>query len=186
MGHRLSKIYTKTGDQGTTGMGDGSRLLKNDIRIEAIGTVDELNSHVGLLLAIGDLPDIIRSTLTQVQHHLFDVGAELCIPTLVKLQSDHTLQVEQVLDALNAELPMLKEFILPGGSFAAAQCHVARAVCRRAERVLVSVHQQTPLNPATLTYLNRLSDLLFVMARAITHAEQVPEVMWQTWRSSSA
>lgn len=178
MGNRLSKIYTKTGDQGITGMGDGSRLPKNNIRIEAMGTIDELNSHIGLLLTIGDMPLLIRDTLTQVQHRLFDLGAELCLPDFVKLQASDTEQLEKVLDTLNATLPALKEFILPGGSLVAAQCHVTRAVCRRAERVVVSVNQQTSLNPHTLTYLNRLSDLLFVIARAITHTEQMPEVMW--------
>ena len=184
MGHRLSKIVTKTGDQGTTGLGDGSRLPKNDIRIEAIGTIDELNSHIGLLIAMPQLPDIIGKTLTQVQHQLFNVGGELCIPGWVKLTETDTAELDEAIEILNATLPMLKEFILPGGNITTAQCHVTRAVSRRAERVVVTLHQQHPLNPHTLTYLNRLSDYLFVAARSIAQQVGSNETLWQHQKSA--
>jgi cob(I)alamin adenosyltransferase len=178
MGHRLSKIVTKTGDQGTTGLGDGSRIAKNDIRIEAIGTVDELNSHLGLLLAMPSLPEAIHQTLTHVQHQLFDIGGELCIPGWTKLTEDTVNELDEQIERLNAQLPPLKEFILPGGNMTTAQCHVARAVSRRAERVVISLHQQHPLNAPTLIYLNRLSDYLFVAARAIAQKIGSSEVAW--------
>jgi len=176
VGHRLSKIYTRTGDQGTTGLGDGSRIPKHDLRIEAIGAVDELNSHLGLCLA-ESLPELIQQTLTQVQHELFELGAELCIPGTQRLSELQTTRLEEVLDTLNAALPPLKEFILPRGSRATAQCHVARAVTRRAERVLFALHEISPQNPYTLTYVNRLSDLLFVMARTLTQRND--EILWK-------
>ncbi len=184
MGHRLSKIVTKTGDQGTTGLGDGSRLAKNDTRIEAIGTIDELNSHIGLLIAMPQLPDVIGKTLTQVQHQLFNVGGELCIPGWIKLTAEHTGELDSQIDLLNAQLPALKEFILPGGNLTTAQCHVVRTISRRAERVVVSLHQQHPLNPHTLTYLNRLSDYLFVAARSIAQHVGSNETLWQHQKSA--
>jgi cob(I)alamin adenosyltransferase len=178
MGHRLSKIYTRTGDAGTTGLGDGSRVDKDNIRIEAFGTVDELNSVIGVLITEcpkGDIADM----LTDIQHELFDLGGELCIPGRVALHDPQVDRLEQWLDMLNAPLPPLKEFILPGGGRAAAQCHVARTVCRRAERLCVSLGKTSEVNAAGLKYLNRLSDLLFVMARALNVQVGCKDVLWQ-------
>ena len=178
MGNRLSKIYTRTGDDGTTGIGDGSRVEKDDPRVEAIGTVDELNSALGVLLT-HELPDAIRSSLTDIQHALFDIGGELCIPGTSCITAEQVEQLEQLLDGLNADLPALKEFILPGGTAAAAACHMARAICRRAERRSYSLGKQAGINPASLQYLNRLSDLLFVMARYLNRQAGEPDVFWQ-------
>ncbi len=177
MGNRLSKIYTKTGDDGSTGLGDGSRVAKDDPRVEAYGTVDELNSCIGVLLA-EPLPQPIVDCLNRVQHELLDLGGELCIPGHVAITPEHVTRLEQELDAFNADLPPLKEFILPGGSRAAAACHVARTVCRRAERRTFTLHKQTPVSPEALRYLNRLSDLLFVQARVIARADKGSEVLW--------
>ena len=179
MGHRLSKIYTKTGDDGSTGLGDGERISKHSLRIEAIGAVDELNSQLGVVLAEPALPEQFTNTLTAIQHALFELGGELSIPGYIRITDDMVLQLEHTLDALNDSLPPLKEFILPGGSIAAAQCHVARATCRRAERRLVALAQTETVSPAALHYLNRLSDLLFVMCRAINQSLDVPDVLWQ-------
>ena len=179
MGNRLSKIYTKTGDKGTTGLGDGTRVAKHSPRIEAIGDIDELNSQIGLLLAENNFPAPIKHTLTRVQHELFELGGELSIPNYTRVTDAMVTQLEQELDALNDALPHLKEFILPGGSRPTALCHVARAVCRRAERRLVALAQQEPVSTAALMYLNRLSDLLFVMCRAISEALSMPDVLWQ-------
>jgi len=179
MGNRLSKIYTKTGDDGSTGLGDGVRVAKNSARIEAIGAVDELNSQLGLLLTENTLPDSMRITLTRIQHELFELGGELSIPNYVRISDAMVTQLEQELDAMNDALLPLKEFILPGGSRPTALCHVARAVCRRAERRLVALNQQEPVSPAAIKYLNRLSDLLFVMCRAISQALGVRDVLWQ-------
>ncbi len=178
MGHRLSSIYTRTGDRGETGLGDGSRVAKDHLRVEAIGTVDELNSIIGILLA-RSLPDSVRTPLLNVQHKLFDLGGELCIPGHEMLASADIEFLETHLDALNAELPMLKEFILPGGGESAAWCHFARSVCRRAERRLVTLANAEPVSAASLRYLNRLSDLLFVAARALNRTEGHAEVLWQ-------
>ena len=178
MGNRLSKIYTRTGDDGTTGMGDGSRVEKNDPRIEAIGAVDELNSTTGFLLT-HELPDAVRTSLTTIQHRLFDIGGEFSIPGTTIITSEQVEQLEQILDELNADLPPLKEFILPGGTKSAAACHMARAVCRRAERRSHSLGKQATINPASLKYLNRISDLLFVMARHLNKKAGVPDVFWQ-------
>ena len=178
MGNRLSKIYTRTGDDGTTGMGDGSRVEKDDPRIEAIGAVDELNSTTGFLLT-HELPDAVRTSLTTIQHRLFDIGGEFSIPGTTIITSDQVEQLEQILDELNADLPPLKEFILPGGTKSAAACHMARAVCRRAERRSHSLGKQASINPASLKYLNRLSDLLFVMARHLNQQAGEPDVFWQ-------
>ena len=179
MGHRLSKIYTKTGDDGSTGLGDGERISKHSARIEAIGAVDELNSQVGVLLAVPALPERFSAILTAIQHALFELGGELSIPGYIRITDDMVLQLEQTLDALNEPLSPLKEFILPGGSSAAAHCHVARATCRRAERRLVALAQTEKVSAAALHYLNRLSDLLFVMCRAINKDLAVPDVLWQ-------
>jgi len=178
MGHRLSKIYTRTGDDGTTGLGDGKRTRKDSLRVEAYGTVDELNSLVGLVLA-GKVPPDIRDCLTRVQHRLFDLGGELCVPGFEALAAKHVEELEQVLDVFNAELPRLKEFILPGGNMGSAHCHLARTVCRRAERRVTTLAAAETINPWVLKYLNRLSDLLFVLARVIARADGGQEVLWQ-------
>ena len=177
MGNRLSKIYTKTGDDGTTGLGDGTRVPKDDPRVEAYGTVDELNSAIGVLLA-EKLSEDIRTCLTRVQHELLDLGGELCIPGHIAITPAHVTRLENELDGFNAPLPTLKEFILPGGSRAAAACHLARTVCRRAERRTYSLHTQTPVSPQALEYLNRLSDLLFVLSRVIARHDNGTEVLW--------
>lgn len=179
MGHRLSKIYTRTGDKGSTALGDGSRVPKEHLRVEAYGTVDEANSTVGLVLAVLDLPEPVRRCLTQVQHDLFDLGAELCIPTHRVIGAAHVARLEAELDAFNAALPPLKEFILPGGGPAAAACHLARTVCRRAERRGWSLARQESVAAEALIYLNRLSDLLFVVARIIARHENGEEILWR-------
>lgn len=181
MGHRLSKIYTRTGDDGSTGLGDGSRTQKDSHRVEAFGDVDELNSHIGLLLT-QDIPPETRSLLTDIQHDLFDLGGELCIPGHEMLSATYVERLETQLDALNAGLQPLKEFILPGGCPAAAACHVARTVCRRAERRLVSLAQHESVSAFALHYLNRLSDLLFVLARHFNQQAGQPDVLWQPAR----
>jgi cob(I)alamin adenosyltransferase len=177
MGSRLSKIYTRTGDKGTTGLGDGSRVDKDNLRVETYGTVDELNSVIGLLLA-SDVADDIRDCLTRTQHELFDLGGELCMPGVVLIPESYVEQLESDLDHFNASLPPLKDFILPGGSEPAARCHLARTVCRRAERLMVTLGKQEEINQASLRYLNRLSDLLFVTARVLARAEGSTEVLW--------
>jgi cob(I)alamin adenosyltransferase len=177
MGNRLSKIYTRTGDTGTTGLGDGTRVNKDSLRIDALGDVDELNAVIGLLLT-EPLPENIRSTLDDIQHDLFDVGAEICIPGYEMLKTERVDTLEKTLDELNEILPSLKEFILPGGSRAASYCHLARTVCRRAERALIKLNRDEPVTMVSLQYLNRLSDLLFVMCRSINQANNVPDVLW--------
>ncbi len=177
MGKRLSKIYTRTGDAGTTGLGDGSRVDKDSLRVASFGTVDELNATVGLLLATG-VEDAVRSTLDRVQHELFDLGGELCMPGTTLIPDHYVEGLERDLDALNADLPALEDFILPGGSEAAARCHVARTVCRRAERETVSLAREEDVNPASIRYLNRLSDYLFVAARVLARADGGKEVIW--------
>jgi len=178
MGNRLSKITTRTGDDGTTGLGDGSRVPKDSPRIEAIGTVDELNSAIGVLLT-ADLPGDIAATLLDIQHRLFDLGGELSIPGYTLLTGQHVLELEQRQEALNESLPPLKEFILPGGSRDAASCHIARAVCRRAERCLVGLAKSEPVSAEARKYLNRLSDYLFVAARYINRSAGQPDVLWR-------
>lgn len=182
MGHRLSKIYTRTGDDGTTGLGDGSRTDKDNLRVEAFGTVDELNSVMGQL-ATHTLPEPMRREITDIQHQLFDMGAELCIPGHKVVTDKQVERLENYLDELNADLQPLKEFILPGGTAAAAVCHLARAVCRRAERRVVTLAREEAVNAAGLRYLNRLSDLLFVMARSLNREAGVKDVLWQRARS---
>ena len=178
MGKRLTKIYTRTGDDGTTGLGDGSRLAKDSLRIEAIGAVDELNSTIGRILA-HDVPIAVRQCLEDVQHDLFELGAELCLPGVTKIEATHLARLESQLDAFNKELPGLKEFILPGGGMAAADAHLARTVCRRAERIVVALGKKEALADGSRRYLNRLSDLLFVLARVIARHERGTEVLWR-------
>ena len=177
MGNRLSKIYTRTGDKGTTGLGDGSRVDKDSLRVETFGTVDELNSYVGLVLT-AELDEAIRTCLTRTQHELFDLGGELCMPGYTLIPETCVDQLETDLDHFNEDLPPLKDFILPGGSEAAARCHLARTVCRRAERLIVSLAKVEDINEASLRYLNRLSDLLFVIARVLARANGGAEVLW--------
>ncbi len=183
MGNRLSKIYTKTGDDGTTGLGDGTRVAKDSARVAAYGTVDELNSTIGVVLAQADLeknnPDAVREALVQIQHDLFDLGGELCIPGMAMIHDADIDRLETTLDSFNADLPALKDFILPGGGMAAASCHIARTVCRRAEREVVSLSHVEQVRPEAIRYLNRLSDLLFVIARVFARASGHGEVLWQ-------
>ena len=177
VGNRLSKIYTRTGDKGTTGLGDGSRVDKDSLRVEAYGTVDELNSAIGLVLS-ADLPDQVRDCLTRIQHELFDLGGELCMPGFTMVPDSYVDSLEKELDAFNEDLPPLKDFILPGGSGAAARCHLARTIARRAERRVISLAHNETVNEATIRYLNRLSDLLFVIARVLVRREGGSEVLW--------
>lgn len=178
MAKRLTKIATRTGDDGTTGLADGSRVRKDALRIEAIGEVDELNSAIGMLLA-EDLPATMRSTLLSVQHDLFDLGGELSLPGHTIIAEAHLARLDEELAAVNATLEPLREFVLPGGSRAAAAAHVARTVCRRAERRLAALACAEPLAPLLLQYLNRLSDLLFVSARALNHYAGGTDVLWE-------
>ena len=182
MGHRLSKIVTRTGDAGTTGLGDGSRVAKDSPRIEAIGTVDELNSAIGVVLA-EDVQDAVRSLLTDVQHDLFDLGGELSIPGHQAITPAHIDRLERAVEDHNADLAPLKEFILPGGTRAAALVHVARTVCRRTERAVVALAAHDDVSTSSRVYLNRLSDLLFVLARALNRAGHAPDVLWQKDRA---
>ncbi len=181
MGNRLSRIYTRTGDDGSTGLGDGSRVDKDAARVNAFGSVDEANSALGVLLAVA-LPDDVRALLTTVQHQLFDLGGELCIPGHAAIQAGDVEALERQLDHYNADLPALKEFILPGGGEAAARCHLARTIVRRAERETVTLARQEPVRAEALHYLNRLSDLLFVLARVLARADGHGEVLWQHTR----
>jgi cob(I)alamin adenosyltransferase len=179
MGYRLSKIYTRTGDNGTTQVEAKNRIFKNDILIETLGTVDETNSAIGLILAYGVTHTEIRHCLTQAQHDLFNLGGELCPPHRQAITSQHVLQLEEMIDKWNEKLPPLKEFILPGGNMTAAACHVARTICRRAERCLVALHRQHPINLDILRYINRLSDTLFVAARVLAKIDNQEEVTWE-------
>jgi cob(I)alamin adenosyltransferase len=179
MGNRLSKIYTRTGDDGSTGLGDGARVAKESLRVEAYGSVDETNSAVGLVLAVPALPDAVKSCLTEVQHDLFDLGGELCIPGHRMITPAYAERLERELDGFNEALPPLKDFILPGGGPAAAACHMARAICRRAERRCWSLARAETVAPDALKYLNRLSDLLFVIARVLARSESGSEVLWR-------
>jgi len=179
MGHRLSKIYTRTGDQGTTGLGDGARVSKTHARIEAYGTVDEANSAIGVVLAVAGIPDNIAQLLTRIQHELFDLGSELAVPGYRVMQQPHIDVLEQELDRLNEDLPMLKEFILPGGGPATAACHLARTIARRAERAVWKAMESETIAMEVPQYLNRLSDLLFVVARVLVRHERGAEVLWK-------
>jgi cob(I)alamin adenosyltransferase len=182
MGNRLTKIYTRTGDDGSTGLGDGARVPKESLRVEAYGSVDEANSAIGVVLAVPTLPPAIQACLTGVQHDLFDLGGELCIPGHRMVTAAYIDRLETTLDEFNEALPPLKDFILPGGGPAAAACHVARAVCRRAERRCWSLARVEEVAPEALKYLNRLSDLLFVLARVLARHEQGTEVIWRRTR----
>jgi cob(I)alamin adenosyltransferase len=183
MGNRLSKIYTRTGDEGTTGLGDGSRVPKDAPRVEAYGTVDEANSAIGVILGGANVPEAVRSCLTEVQHDLFELGGELCIPGHSAITQDFIERLERDLDGFNADLPRLQEFILPGGGPAAAACHLARTIVRRAERRVFTLSEQEDVRPEVMRYLNRLSDLLFVIARVVARAENGTEVLWNRDRS---
>ncbi|HEX4882688.1 MAG TPA: cob(I)yrinic acid a,c-diamide adenosyltransferase [Casimicrobiaceae bacterium] len=182
MGHRLSRIVTRTGDAGTTGLGDGSRVPKDSARIEAIGAVDELNSTLGVLLAEA-LPEALAATFVDAQHDLFDLGGELSIPGYSSVTDAHVVRIEQAVERINADLAPLKEFILPGGTRAAALAHVARTVCRRAERAVVHLASGETVSDPARRYLNRLSDLLFVAARALNRADGRADVLWQKDRA---
>ena len=184
MGNRLSKIYTRTGDTGETGLGDGSRISKIEPRVEAMGSVDELNSSIGILVEelveVGNPElDTIADFLRYSQHRIFDLGGELSIPGYAIIQDTHVDRIETELDSLNDVLPPLENFILPGGSHLIASAHMARAICRRAERALVGIHQDQNINKSALQYLNRLSDYLFVVARTCARVTGVPEVLWE-------
>lgn len=179
MGNRLSKIYTRTGDDGTTGLGDGSRVSKDSARVEAYGTVDEANSAIGIVLAAENLPDGVRECLVEVQHDLFELGGELCIPGHSAVRSEFIERLEKSLDGFNRDLPPLKEFILPGGGPSAAACHLARTIVRRAERRVTALGANEAIRPEAVRYLNRLSDLLFVVARVLARSESGQEVLWK-------
>nr|VFK18422.1 MAG: cob(I)alamin adenosyltransferase [Candidatus Kentron sp. LPFa]VFK32711.1 MAG: cob(I)alamin adenosyltransferase [Candidatus Kentron sp. LPFa] len=181
MGNRLSKIYTRTGDKGTTGLADGSRVDKDNQRMQAIGELDELNSLIGVLSA-KHIPSKMRDILDAVQHALFDLGGELAIPGSTVITAKYVAALEEALDDFNQELSPLKEFILPGGGPAAAACHVARAVCRRAERCIVTLAREETINQEGCRYVNRLSDLLFVFARVLAQSEN-GEVYWKRGRN---
>ncbi len=179
MGNRLSKIYTRTGDDGTTGLGDGERVPKDSLRVACMGEIDELNSVIGLMLT-QTLPDDLRRVFSKIQHRLFDVGGELAMPSFCLIDTSDVLWLEQILDKYNDNLPALKNFILPGGAPAGAHCHLARAVCRRAERLLVALHRNEPLSTPLRQYINRLSDWLFVCARVLNRLQNTDfEVLWQ-------
>ena len=183
MGNRLTKLYTKTGDDGTTGLGDGSRTTKDNPRIEAVGTIDELNSWIGLLLAELPEDEPLIEPLTEIQHRLFDLGGELAVPGFQLIQSQMVTNLEVLCDQLNEELPPLKEFILPGGSTSAGLCHMARAVARRAERVIVTLSKDESIGDDLKRYINRLSDVLFVMARQLARRDGGHEVFWKSKRT---
>lgn len=178
MGHRLSKIVTRTGDAGTTGLADNTRVAKTDARVAALGDVDELNSQLGVLLA-HELPTPIRSALTRVQHELFNLGGEISLPGSRAVNDEHVAALEASVETLNEPLPPLKEFVLPGGNAPAAAAHLTRAICRRAERALWTLHETAPLNPNAMRYLNRLSDLLFVCGRVLARENGGTEVVWK-------
>lgn len=178
MGNRLSKIYTRTGDDGTTGLGDGSRVVKDSLRVNAFGTIDELNSALGIVLAC-EIPKGVHETLIRVQHELFNLGGELCIPGMALVHDSDIDRLERDLDGFNEDLPPLKEFILPGGGMAASQCHLARTIARRAEREVIALSRNEDVRNEAIRYLNRLSDLLFVVARVLARASEQGEVLWQ-------
>ncbi len=183
MGNRLSKIVTRTGDDGTTGLGDGSRVAKDCVRIEAAGCIDELNSSIGIVLAVAGIPASVAHTLREVQHDLFDLGGELSIPGYTLITEAQAQRLESEVERFNADLPPLKEFILPGGGTAAAACHLARTICRRAERRVWALKAGEAVNPPVTAYLNRLSDLLFVLARVLARHESGSEVLWKRDRA---
>ncbi len=183
-GNRLSKIVTRTGDAGTTGLGDGSRTTKDSLRIDAIGEVDELNSSLGVLLC-ETLPDDLRRALIDIQHDLFDLGGELCLPGMAIIKDTQVARLEELAEHFNADLPMLKEFILPGGTRAAALAHLSRTVCRRVERCMVRLHNAEPLSDASRRYINRLSDLLFILGRSLNRSGGQGDVLWQKAKNAA-
>ena len=185
MGHRLSKITTKTGDSGTTGLGDGSRVAKTHPRVAAMGDIDELNSFVGLLLT-ESIPAALREALTNVQHDLFDLGGEMSIPGYTAITDAHVERLQALTESLNADLSMLKDFILPGGSRAAAYAHLVRTICRRAERALIALSTEEEVSLAARVYLNRLSDMAFVLARVLNRDLGHSDVLWQKGRSAAS
>jgi cob(I)alamin adenosyltransferase len=185
MGNRLSKIATRTGDRGETGLGDGTRVAKDSARIQALGDIDELNSSIGVLLA-EKMPAKLRAALLQVQHGLFDLGGEVCIPGHSMVTEAHVVRLDGLLAAYNRNLAPLREFILPGGTRAAALAHLARTVCRRAERSLVALARTEPVGERARQYLNRLSDLLFVLGRALNRAGKRGDVLWRHDRKKRA
>jgi cob(I)alamin adenosyltransferase len=182
MGNRLTQIATRTGDDGTTGLGDGSRVPKDSLRVAALGDVDELNSTIGLLIT-EPLPEAVREALTDIQHDLFDLGGELCIPGYENVSDAQVARLDALLATHNATLPRLEEFILPGGSRPAAIAHVAPTVCRRAERAVVALGAAETVRPACRQYLNRLSDLLFVLSRVLNRHAGGSDVLWQQGRN---
>ncbi|CAD7736917.1 Cobalamin adenosyltransferase [Xanthomonas hydrangeae] len=179
MGNRLSRIYTRTGDDGSTGLGDGSRTGKDALRVTAYGTVDEASSTIGVLLAAPGVPEPIAELLTTIQHQMFDLGGELCIPGHAAIDAADIEALERQLDHFNDTLPPLQEFILPAGGEAAARCHLARTIVRRAERETVALSRQEEVRSEAIGYLNRLSDLLFVLARVLARADGQQEVLWR-------
>lgn len=181
MGNRLSKIATRTGDDGSTGLGDGSRTGKDSERIAALGDVDELNSFIGVLLC-EDMPADLREELVSIQHDLFDLGGELCIPGYQMIKIEHVARLDGLLDKYNADLPKLQEFILPAGSRAASLAHVCRTVCRRAERSIVALSKTDTIHAHPRQYVNRLSDLMFVLARVLNRFAGGSDVLWQHGR----
>lgn len=183
-GNRLSKIVTRTGDAGTTGLGDGSRTTKDSLRIDSIGEIDELNSGLGVLLC-EELPAAVRAALLDVQHDLFDLGGELCLPGMNIIKDAQVVRLEELADEFNTGLPMLKEFILPGGTRAAALAHLSRTVCRRAERSMVRLHAAEPLSEPARRYINRLSDLLFILGRVLNRAGGRGDVLWQKGKNAA-
>lgn len=181
MGNRLSKIATRTGDKGTTGLGDGTRIDKDALRVHAMGDVDELNSHIGALIC-EDIPAAMKQELFSIQHDLFDMGGELCIPGYTMVTEAQVERLDALLAKYNADLPPLKDFILPGGSRAASMANVCRTVCRRAERAIVSVGKAEQINEAPRQYMNRLSDLLFVLSRVLNRFAGGSDVLWEKER----
>lgn len=181
MGNRLSKIATRTGDKGTTGLGDGSRVDKDALRVHAMGDVDELNSQIGVLIC-EEIPEKLRQELLSIQHDLFDMGGELCIPGYTMITDAQVLRLDELLAFYNADLEPLKDFILPGGSRAASIAHVCRTVCRRAERAIVTVGKEENINDAPRQYMNRLSDLLFVLSRVLNRYAGGSDIIWEKER----
>jgi len=179
MGNRLSKIVTKTGDDGSTGLADGSRIAKDDILMETIGTIDELNSFIGLFLESLDENNDLKSVFIQIQNDLFDLGGELSMPGYTMITAAHCDFLEQQVEKFNAPLKPLKDFILPSGSEALARCHIVRCIARRAERNMVTLNREKKLNQSAQMYLNRLSDLSFIAARWLAHEKNEPEVLWK-------
>ena len=185
MGNRLTQIATRTGDDGTTGLGDNRRVSKNSLRVHAMGDVDELNSHIGVLLC-EEMPDAVRSLLVEVQHQLFNLGGELSIPGFTLIQDEAVVVLDQALAQYNEQLPRLQEFILPAGTRGAALAHVCRTIARRAERAVVALGNEEALNDTPRQYLNRLSDLMFVLARVLNRMHGGDDVYWKSARRDAA